>query len=839
MEFNSAKALTVGSTSSTLLTGVLIATGVTFRGAVSTSGYWTGLILNIYGGSSILSGCILRDAGYNNAPALQISVTNCTITGTTIYNCAALGINMATGSLASLTGNVIFLCGSYPLSISANSLRVLGGNNYFTGNTIDRIEVRTETVSASGTWRNPGVPYYLTANTNIYASSPFPHIRILPGVVIMLPHDASLVVGTTTSSLLKGSLEANGVTFTRSTEVAVPWGITFNPYLVSELCVLSNCRFEYMQHNSQNCAVYVNGSAPVFNSCTFTNNPGGGIVGSTAARPSVINCNFIDNGGYPIKTNSAAFDVVSGVGNYFIGNNPNRILISGGNLTQNYTWDNPSVPVEVSSDITVYSGSSPILRINSGVNLLFQSTAGIQVGSTTSPTLTGGIQADGASFSALSSLMGGWDGLQVNPYFVSDSYIRNCIIQHAGSNGNIYVNNSTLPTIDGCIIRYGNIGIKLSGANSAPAITRNHILSNETGVSCMNNAHPVVGGILSDGNAIVGHINYGITTTTTNTINAEYNWWGSHLGPTTRYGDRVSGNVDYTPWRSTNIGDAPARFHLLSPVTASTIETLNPVLDWEEAIDPSPDDIVSYTLELSLNSAFTSGLISITNLLATVYHVPNGTLTDDTRYYWRVRATDTQNQTTTCYEAYLYFNTAVPQSPAAFSTLTPTQDENVHFTSPLLSWQSAYDPDPGDIVTYTVYKDVTADFTDPDILVTTDTSIYSEFCQPGVLYYWQVKATDLSEQSTFSPLAWFYTHTDATPRAPVDLTVAAYGNDLLIGWGAVPGADNYLIFHSISPEGGFIQIGTSESTSYTHWGAASENRGFYRVVAEDFFRRRK
>jgi len=837
LEFAGGKNLSIGSTGSSSLAATLLATGVTFRGAESSSGFWTGLVFNIFGGSSLLSGCIIKDAGYNNAAALQMSVANSTITGCTIYNCAAVGINMNAGSMVSISGNVVFQCGSYPLSIGANSLRVLGGNNYFTGNSIDRIEVRSETVNTSGTWRNPGVPYYFTVNTNIYASDPFPHIKILPGVVIMLPNQVSLTVGSSSSGSLRASLEAEGVTFTRSSADVIPGGLTFNPYLVNELCVLSNCRFEYMQHSSQNCAVYVNGSAPVFDGCTFINNQGGGLSGTTAARPSVLNCSFINNGGYPIKTNAAAFDVVSGVGNFFSGNNPDRILLSGGILGQDYTWDNPSIPVEVSSDISVYSSSAPVLKINSGLNLCFQSGAGLFVGGTSSSSITGGIQAEGAIFSALNAAMGGWDGIQVNPYLVDSSYLRNCIIQYAGTNGNIRFNNSPMGTIESCIIRYGNYGIKLSGANSNPAIIRNHILHNEVGFYCSSNANPLIGGTLGDANSIVGNTIYGVQNTSTLTINAENNWWGDEQGPTVRFGDSVTGNVDCDPWRRTNIGDAPARFHLLSPALSAVVETLMPVLDWEEALDPSPDDVVSYTLELALNAGFSSGLISVTGLLGTVYHVPGETLNDDTLYYWRVRATDTQNQTTTCYEDYFCFSTSYPEYPAPFTTISPVQDESVILTSPLLSWQTSVDPDPGDLVTYTVYRDLTAEFADPDSLLTTETSIFSEFCQPGTLYYWQVKATDLTGRSTFSPVVRFYTDLSATPRAPVNFVIETLGSDIQITWDAVPGADNYLILHSLLPDSGFVQLGETANTSYLHTGAAIQARGFYRVLAEDYFRR--
>jgi hypothetical protein len=146
-------------------------------------------------------------------------------------------------------------------------------------------------------------------------------------------------------------------------------------------------------------------------------------------------------------------------------------------------------------------------------------------------------------------------------------------------------------------------------------------------------------------------------TSTGLNVNAVYNWWGYESGPThtgnpAGEGDAVSDYVDYDPYRDTDIGDAPARFHLLSPEDTAVLETLTPVLDWGEAIDPTPGDVVTYTLEIAENTGFTLGLTTISDLSASVYHVPVSTLADDTRYYWRVSATDSQMQTTNSYESY-------------------------------------------------------------------------------------------------------------------------------------------------------------------------------------------
>ncbi len=833
LEFNAGTSMAIGHSSSSSYRASLRAIGTTFRGAQSTPGYWTGLIFSAETNPSLLSGCVVRDAGYNNAAAINIVTQTCTVTGSWIYNNQALGINLGNNSYASLSGNLITLCGSYPLSLVANAVRVLGEGNYFSSNGVDRIEVRANTIESSGVWRDPGVPYYFTGSVSIYSPSPFAHIKIMPGTEILLPNGAAINVGYSSSATYQGSLEAEGTLFTRASESAVPAGIVFNSFCVDALCAFTNCSFSYLQNASQNTAIYVNNSDPSFQGCLFTNNPGSGILAANSARPTVNDCSFTNNGYYPIRTIASAFDVVSGVGNSFSGNNPDRILMSGGTLNQNYVWNNPSIPVEVSTDIQVYGTEHPVLRINSGLNLLFQSNTGLSIGYSSSSTYTGGLIAEGATFSALTGTTGGWDGLSFVRYINPVSYLRGCVIQFAGSDGNLRINNSPLTLVENCVIRWGTYGIRASGTQVQTSIIRNYILSNETGIHLSSGANPTIGGNLADANSISGNDLYGVQNTFSTVVNAEWNWWGDPSGPNLRYGDGVTAYVDYDPFRTTDIGDAPARFLLLSPQDLELVSDPDPVLDWEEAIDPSPGDTVLYNLQICLSASFDTDVISYIDLESTVFHIPEGVLADNCRYYWRVSATDTQSQTTWSLQPYLRFDLAIPEDPGEFQLLEPVHLQNVYVTSPLLSWQPSLDPDPGDQISYTVHLSLTAGFEDEEILSTSQTSIFSGFCQPGQIYYWKVKAQDQTGRYCFSETWRFFVDPEATPRAPASFTLISTGDDILIEWDAVPGADCYDIWFCDTPYGTFSLLDSVSNPSFQHVGAALLSHCFYQVVAHD------
>ncbi|MCB5246396.1 MAG: hypothetical protein LHW57_00025 [Candidatus Cloacimonetes bacterium] len=187
-----------------------------------------------------------------------------------------------------------------------------------------------------------------------------------------------------------------------------------------------------------------------------------------------------------------------------------------------------------------------------------------------------------------------------------------------------------------------------------------------------------------------------------------------------------------------------------------------------------------------------------------------------------------------CKGLYWYFDTAVPEAPLPFDPISPAYNETVDFTSNQLCWQASSDPDPGDMVTYTVYQDISAGFENAQTFTTDATQIYSGFCAPGSLIYWKVKATDLTNRETFSLVWRFFVDWNAKPRAPVDFTLTPYGSDILITWDEVPGADSYDIYSSSDPYIGFslLQSGLS-GPSCLHLGAAGEIKKFYYITAHD------
>ncbi len=147
--------------------------------------------------------------------------------------------------------------------------------------------------------------------------------------------------------------------------------------------------------------------------------------------------------------------------------------------------------------------------------------------------------------------------------------------------------------------------------------------------------------------------------------------------------------------------EAPAPFSLLTPPDSTVLDTLVSSFTWNASADNDPWDTLSYWLEISLGDAFADSNTAHYNANGdTVYKVPF--LMDDTHYWWRVHAMDTNTLGTYSTEAWT-FETAWPQPPEPFVLLTPENhaamgyDGNFDFP---MSWEIAVDPDPGEESVY-------------------------------------------------------------------------------------------------------------------------------------------
>jgi hypothetical protein len=241
----------------------------------------------------------------------------------------------------------------------------------------------------------------------------------------------------------------------------------------------------------------------------------------------------------------------------------------GGNLTWNLTLSKAGNPHIVQGMLTVAQGAT--LTIQPGAILKFSGSSAITVngtlvasGSGSDPIYftsnddhsVGGGTGDGAPASK------DWNGI----HFMSTStgsIMEHCVVKYAGyywagteKQAGIYCEGAG-PVIRNCEIKYNELyGIRL--VNASPIIEDSIIGNQQYGIHFSGTGSPII-----IYNSLAGNSSYGLyNATSSNVIDADYNWWGAANGPSDSSDDRstggwynpagtgarVSNYVNYTPW---------------------------------------------------------------------------------------------------------------------------------------------------------------------------------------------------------------------------------------------------------------------------------------------------
>ncbi|MDH4100413.1 MAG: hypothetical protein OEV28_07535, partial [Nitrospirota bacterium] len=245
------------------------------------------------------------------------------------------------------------------------------------------------------------------------------------------------------------------------------------------------------------------------------------------------------------------------------------------------------------------------------------------------------------------------------------------------------------------------------------------------------------------------------------------------------------------------VNSAPSVPFGLLPGNGNTINKTD-FLSWGASTDPNTADTVTYALELSETADFSKMLQSRSGLAATTISIESlfaGTaIKGETRYYWRVKATDNYNESSAWSSASSFF-VFVNQSPSVPAGLSPSDGSLINKTDSL-SWGASTDPNAGDTVTYSLELSETADFSkviqSRSTMSGTTISLESLFAgttiKGNIRYYWHVKAVDShGDSSAWSGTSGFFVFVNLPPSVPASLVP---GSDSLINktdalsWGA-------------------------------------------------------
>ncbi|MEK7309658.1 MAG: kelch repeat-containing protein [Planctomycetota bacterium] len=194
------------------------------------------------------------------------------------------------------------------------------------------------------------------------------------------------------------------------------------------------------------------------------------------------------------------------------------------------------------------------------------------------------------------------------------------------------------------------------------------------------------------------------------------------------------------------VGGSSGQFLLLSPNNGGTTG-VQPTFIWTAF----PVDLTSYTLQIFTQSAYPTGTPAYQNTninpRATAFQIGATTLQQNTTYYWRVIAVDSDTGTsTTASNAPFSFNVGI--TPGQFTLLSPIPpSETIYTTTPTLIWSES-----AQATSYNVQIDTENSFNDPliyqvDLPVTTTYQVPSGRLTNGVTYYWRVRAINSTNPS--------------------------------------------------------------------------------------------
>ncbi|MEO0600091.1 MAG: putative metal-binding motif-containing protein [Myxococcota bacterium] len=439
-------------------------------------GDWDGLTVGPNDQGSQITGLVVEYGGRNGVGGLRLNAGNFVLEGLTARDNANDGLHVDAGVVTVVdglftgnSGNGITIDGSAelarsdidggagpsfqrnvvtanlgrPISLPGSVADEIEASNVLTGNTTEAIELRTGTLRFSGTWEDHDVPYFVKANALIEVQDgPQAVLTIADGVEIVFDRSAGLRIANNEAGKLIVDGHTEGVLMTASPDVIAQsdaWdGITFGPNDAgSEIRGLT---IEYGGDNG-NGNLYVRDSAPVIAGVIsrFSDADGLAVTGSDAA-PSVTDSSFTDNdeNGVTIASSSSLAVGSRFTGNVLTGNglaplecspgvlgqldasssfagNALPIEVAGGTVLTDATWPKLDEVYQFMGSITVEGPQDPVLTIEDGVQMVFDTGArfNVGVGNDGSLVVDGSTEGVGMGSAANPPGPGDWFGLRL------------------------------------------------------------------------------------------------------------------------------------------------------------------------------------------------------------------------------------------------------------------------------------------------------------------------------------------------------------------------------------------------------------------------------------------
>lgn len=298
--------------------------------------------------------------------------------------------------------------------------------------------------------------------------------------------------------------------------------------------------------------------------------------------------------------------------------------------------------------------------------------------------------------------------------------------------------------------------------------------------------------------------------------------------------------------------EPPLPFALLEPEQGSQLYHLQPLLTWQESIDPDPHSSVHYRVYISRDANFPTKTTLKTEMDRTSYQVKQP-LTNVTAYFWKVEAVDNTDRITPSLQVGQFTIDTTPIPPILTE---PLAGEELGPEGRIV-WAASHDPDPEDEIVYRI-QIATEDFASSvleESLTDTGLSLLSlqnySLLEDDKEYLFRIRSEDNhgAESDWSAPSGAFFFNQVNTHPGMVSSPITPDGSIVteakpLISWGAAADADrsdppptlSYLLQldqgETFTENAHQIEV-TAGSTSVRVPGLTDNAQWFYRICARD------
>lgn len=200
---------------------------------------------------------------------------------------------------------------------------------------------------------------------------------------------------------------------------------------------------------------------------------------------------------------------------------------------------------------------------------------------------------------------------------------------------------------------------------------------------------------------------------------------------------------------------APTPPVLTAPTTNKLCIDNTVTFQWNPSTDLE-NNAVTYQIQIATDNQFTQIIKATTTSLPTL----TTTLSKGVAYYWRVKAIDSNNDSSSYSATYSFYTEATALSnhlPFLPQLVLPEFNTTINGTTTTLSW-TASDVDSNDILTYDVYLEAANPPTIKVGTAITTSTLTTSSLQAATIYYWKVVVKDNKGGETIGQVWKFKTN---------------------------------------------------------------------------------